>query len=55
VPTPSRNVRVEDELWEGAILAATEEGTTVAAVIRDALERFVEDHEATVNKAGVNA
>ena len=36
-----RMVRVEDELWEAAKEAAAQEGTTVSAVIRDALKRYV--------------
>jgi len=35
-------VRVEDELWEAAKDQATEQGTTVSAVIRTALQRFVD-------------
>jgi len=37
-----RMVRVEDELWEAAKDQATEQGTTVSAVIRTALQRFVD-------------
>jgi predicted HicB family RNase H-like nuclease len=38
---PARPVRVEDELWQAAKEAAAEDGTSVSAVIRDALERYV--------------
>lgn len=38
---PARAVRVEDELWRAAQTKAAEAGTTVSAVIREALERFV--------------
>lgn len=36
-----RMVRVEDELWEAAKVAADKEGTTRAEVIRDALRALV--------------
>lgn len=36
-----RMVRVEDELWNAARAAAEANGTTVSAVIRAALERYV--------------
>lgn len=36
-----RMVRVEDELWTAAKAKAAETGTTVSAVIREALRRFV--------------
>lgn len=36
-----RMVRVENDLWEAAKAKAREQGTTVSAVIRDALRRFV--------------
>jgi antitoxin component of RelBE/YafQ-DinJ toxin-antitoxin module len=39
--TPSRNVRVDDELWSAALDRAEAEGITVADVIRDALRVFV--------------
>lgn len=39
--TPSRNVRVTDELWQAALERAAERGETVADVIRRALERYV--------------
>lgn len=34
-------VRVEDELWEAAKGKAAAEGTTVSAVIREALKGYV--------------
>lgn len=34
-------VRVEDELWDAAKAAASANGTTVSAVIRDCLARYV--------------
>lgn len=36
-----RMVRVEDDLWEAAKTAAHENGTTVSAVIREALRQYV--------------
>lgn len=38
---PARAVRVDDELWAAAKKKAAEKGTTVTAVIHEALERFV--------------
>lgn len=40
-----RMVRVEDELWEAAKVAAKKEGTTVSEVIREALRKFVRKAE----------
>jgi len=39
--TPSRNVRVDDELWNEALRISSERGETVADVIRAALTRYV--------------
>jgi hypothetical protein len=36
-------VRVPDELWVAAVRKAADEGTTVTAVIIDALRRFLRD------------
>lgn len=44
VNNPHRSVRVEDELWEAARLAATKEGTTRGDVMRQALRALVERH-----------
>jgi hypothetical protein len=41
MPTPVRAVRVPDELWQTAVAKAEAEGTTVTAVLLDALRRFV--------------
>lgn len=38
-----RMVRVEDELWEAAKVACAKLGTTRAAVMREALQRAVEE------------
>lgn len=42
--TPNRTVRIPDELWEPALAKAQEEGTTVTAVIIDALKRYLRDY-----------
>lgn len=39
-----RMVRVEDELWEAAKEAARANDTTVSAVIRHALSKYVKKH-----------
>jgi predicted HicB family RNase H-like nuclease len=39
--TPSRNVRVSDELWQAAQAQAAENGETVSDVVRRALEEYV--------------
>lgn len=38
---PHRSVRVEDELWEAARIAAAAEGTTRGDVMRQALRALV--------------
>lgn len=38
----ARNVRVDDDLWAAAKLAAEAEGTTASAVMVDALRALVE-------------
>lgn len=38
---PPRPVRVEDALWTAAKRAAREDGTTVSAVVREALRQYV--------------
>lgn len=40
--TPTRTVRVSDELWNAAKEKAAEEGITVTDVLITALEEFVE-------------
>lgn len=44
-----RMVRVEDELWEAAKVAAANQGTTRAEVMRKALVELVE-HDNTPNR-----
>jgi predicted CopG family antitoxin len=39
--TPSRNVRVSDDLWTAALAKAVERGESLSDVIRRALERYV--------------
>lgn len=39
---PHRSVRVEDQLWEQARIAAAAEGTTRGDVMRQALRELVE-------------
>lgn len=39
--TPLRNVRVPEDLWGRALARAAAEGTTVSAVIVQALKRYV--------------
>lgn len=42
--TPTRTVRVSDELWHAALRVARDRNETVADVIRRALERYVSAH-----------
>ena len=39
--TPTRTVRVSDELWTAAQAQAAEQGITVTSVIIEALEKFI--------------
>lgn len=39
--TPSRNVRVDDDLWEAVKKATAEDHITVADVVRDALRDYL--------------
>jgi predicted HicB family RNase H-like nuclease len=39
--TPSRNVRVPDDLWQAAMAKALDRGETLSEVIRRALEKYV--------------
>lgn len=43
--TTLRNVRVSDDLWQRARIAAEEQGETVSQVVRWALEAYVEAWE----------
>lgn len=38
--TSNRNFRIENDLWERGAAAAAVQGTTVSAVLREALEAF---------------
>lgn len=40
-PTPTRTIRVSDELWNAAKEKAAEEGFTVTDIVITALEEFV--------------
>jgi len=44
--TPTRTVRVPDELWRAAQRAAADQGETVTDVILRALKRYVREHPA---------
>ena len=48
---PNRFVRVEDTLWTDAKEAAAANGTTVSAVIRSSLEKYVKQHKRELAKA----
>jgi predicted CopG family antitoxin len=39
--TPSRAIRIDDDLWSAALTKAGERGETVSEVIRRALRRYV--------------
>lgn len=41
MPTPLHSLRIPDALWDAAVARARETGTTVTAVVLDALEAFV--------------
>lgn len=43
--TPTRSVRVPDELWEAAKRKAADRGETVTAVILRALIRYVREYD----------
>lgn len=40
-PTPLRNVRVPDDLWDAAMSKALDRGESLSEVIRRALEKYV--------------
>jgi metal-responsive CopG/Arc/MetJ family transcriptional regulator len=42
---PARPIRVENDLWEAARVAAKKAGTTRAEVMREALRELVEPRE----------
>ena len=41
MPTPLRNLRIPDELWDAVRAKAEAEGTTVTAVFIAALQRYL--------------
>jgi antitoxin component of RelBE/YafQ-DinJ toxin-antitoxin module len=48
--TPTRNVRVDDELWARAAAAAEARGSDLSSEIRAFLERLARSHERKVGK-----
>lgn len=44
--TPQRSVRVSDELWNAALKKAKRNGDTLAALITDALQSYVDGKKA---------
>lgn len=42
--TPTRSLRVPDELWHAALATAHNRGETLTDVMRKALERYVQRH-----------
>jgi predicted DNA-binding protein len=44
-PTPIRHIRIKDKLWTDLQLRAERESRPVAAVIRDAVERYLRMQE----------
>lgn len=46
MPTPTRAVRIPDELWTAAKTAAERQGTDVTSVIVSALRDFVDQADA---------
>lgn len=41
--TPLRNVRISDALWDSAKQKAADEGRTVSEVMRELLEKYVQN------------
>lgn len=41
--TPTRSIRIPDEIWEPAVRKAAAEGTTVTEVVIRCLQRFLRD------------
>jgi predicted HicB family RNase H-like nuclease len=41
--TPTRSIRIPDEIWEPAVRKAADEGTTVTEVVIKCLQRFLRD------------
>lgn len=42
--TTPRAIRIEDQLWSKALTVAKARDETVSAILREALERYVESH-----------
>lgn len=51
MPTPLRNIRVEDDLWARAGYAAEAKGSDLSSEIRAFLERLARAHERKANAA----
>ena len=39
--TPTRSIRIEDQLWEASLARAAARGETVSDVVREALAHYV--------------
>lgn len=46
MPTPLRNVRVPEDIWQAAKARAKTEGTTVTAVVVAALRKYAKGYKA---------
>lgn len=42
-PTMPRSLRIPEDVWHAAVTKARAEGTTVTAIVTEALRRFVEE------------
>lgn len=42
--TPTRTVRVDDEIWLPALAIARDRDETLSTVMRDALEAYIKEH-----------
>jgi predicted DNA-binding protein len=43
--TPKRSIRIDDELWERATQLAAERDENLSAIIREALENYINEME----------
>lgn len=50
MPTNLRNIRVEADLWERAKAVAEARGESLSDVLRAALRRYVQRHEAGITR-----
>lgn len=51
MPTPLRNVRVPEDVWQAAMARAESEGTSVSAVVVAALRRYAKGARGDRRKA----